>query len=402
MDFKSLFESNSCLNVANGHLRSTLFCAGRKCQPIRALHLIKIEFQHYRINLTFNRLESVNEKYSIEDIQFEFRSVNVSFTNLSIWFRFFFLMITFIVLCFYMNHLYRFPLIDWSMEQKWTAAQLIILILSNNPFYPIQFLLGSHFPYLLEIWLHTTLQTMIMFFWLCFFHGIRRVNRPVSRFYAGKVLIVGTIWLSVSLTMSWSLKNQISNPIFDEINAYKHSAFLQFLQLSFYISFVLYFCYLIILTIAAFTELHSLPYFDVRLKLQTFLMIFVITISILTILLSSYDNEESNLISLIPFLKLLPFTHFASSSATFLSIFSLTNIYICCCAYYYRPSLNRSNEFQIIRDNPTLSMINDSDEEILYGSDTDELLRIQQRTDCHYPDQNYHHETPPPTTTFSK
>lgn len=40
-------------------------------------------------------------------------------------------------------------------------------------------------------------------------------------------------------------------------------------------------------------------------------------------------------------------------------------------------------ECHIVRDNPTLSMINDSDEEVLYGSDTEELLSIQANNHQH-------------------
>lgn len=97
------------------------------------------------------------------------------------------------------------------------------------------------------------------------------------------------------------------------------------------------------LVCAAFTELRSLPYFDVRLKLQTFLMLFVLTIFMLTILLACNTASNSVLVSSLTYLQLLPFTHFSSSSATFLSVFSIVNIYICACAYYYRPSLNQPN-----------------------------------------------------------
>ncbi|KAH9404240.1 hypothetical protein TYRP_000059 [Tyrophagus putrescentiae] len=344
-------------SIISGNFTSSLYCGGKRCDPIRVMRLSYIEYPHYRINLTFDRLKSVNEKYTISDILFEFRSINVSFTTLSIWFRFFFLLITF-------------------YGDKWTAVQLVLLILSNNPFYPIIFLLGSAFPRLLEIWLHTTLQCLLMLFWLCFFHGIRQNNRSLSRFYACKLLVVGTMWFAVIYTMSWTMRNQLENPIFDEVSGFESSLFLQLLSLAFYVAFVSYFLYLIILVFAAFTELRSMPYFDVRLKLQTFLMLFVLTISLLTILLSSNTNFSSSvLISSLPFLRLLPFAHFSSSSATFLSIFSLVNIYICACAYYYRPSLNQLNECQIVRDNPTFSMINDSDEEVIYeGSDTEELL----------------------------
>lgn len=213
--------------IENGYLLSSLYCGGRHCDPIRVLRLIHVDYQHYRVNLTFNRLESVNQKYTIDDILFEFRSVNISFTTLSIWFRFFFLLVTFLVMCFYMHNLYRFSIIDWSLEQKWTAAHLILLILSNNPFYPMQFLLGSAFPHLFEVWLHTSLQTLLMLFWLCFFHGIRQNNRSLSRFYATKLILIGTIWFSVIYTMSWSLRNQLANPIFDELRVYRQLLTLQ-------------------------------------------------------------------------------------------------------------------------------------------------------------------------------
>lgn len=233
--FKIFKISFLFFQLAKGRFQAVLYCGGRRCEPIRAIRLIKIEYQHYRINLTFNRLQSVNEKYIINDILFEFRSVNVSFTTLSIWFRFFFLMITFIVMCSYMHNLYRFSFYDWSLEQKWTAAQLLLLILSNNPFYPIQFLFGCELPYLLEVWLHTSLQTLIMLFWLCFFHGIRQNKRTLSKFYASKLIIVGTIWFTAIYTMSWSLRNQIYNPILDENSAYNHSILLQVI-LSFFLN----------------------------------------------------------------------------------------------------------------------------------------------------------------------
>lgn len=111
----------------------------------------------------------------------------------------------------------------------------------------------------------------------------------------------------------------------------------QMSNILFYILLVLYFIYLSVLMMSAFSELRSMPYFDVRLKLQTFLMIFVLTISLLTIVLSS----SSSSMSAIPFLQLLPFSYYFGSSAAFLSLFSIINLYVCISAYYYRPSLNQ-------------------------------------------------------------
>lgn len=193
------------------------------------MRLLHLDHEQYRVNLTFNRLDSVNRKYTISNILFEFRSINVSFTTLSIWFRFFFLCITFGTMCFYMHYLCRFPVSDWSLEQKWTALHLVLLVLSNNPLYPVQFLTNSVFLRLLEVWLHTSLQTVLMLFWLSFFHGIRQNNRSLAKFYANKLLIIGTIWFTVIYTTSWSLRNQMENPIFKEQAQFAVSSFLQVL-----------------------------------------------------------------------------------------------------------------------------------------------------------------------------
>lgn len=42
----------------------------------------------------------------------------------------------------------------------------------------------------------------------------------------------------------------------------------------------------------------------------------------------------------------------------------------------YKILIFNTIECQILRDNPAISMIDDSDEEVLYGSDTEELLNI--------------------------
>ena len=213
--------------VANGSAILSLYCGGRQCEPIRLAKLLSIDYEQYLITIRFRHLESVNDKYTIKDILFDFRSVNVSFTNLSIWFRFLFIMITFLIMCFYMHNLYRFPMIDWSLEQKWTSVHLILLILSNNPFYPLQFLLDSTLLRILEISLYTTLQCLVMLFWLCFFHRIRQSNRSIPKFYTPKLVIVGLIWITVNYTMSWSLKNQLSDPVFDEQANFDKSILLQ-------------------------------------------------------------------------------------------------------------------------------------------------------------------------------
>ncbi|XP_054165547.1 transmembrane protein 181-like [Oppia nitens] len=360
--------------ISDGRLVYQLYCGGRQCEPIQVIHLTYIAYKHYRVHITFEKLESVNNKYTIEDITFTFQSINTSFTTLSIWFRFFFLLIAFCVMFWFTHSLYRFPIADWSLEQKWTSLLLSLLLVTNNPFYPMQFLLGSSLPRVMEVLFQCSLMSAVLLFWLCFYHGIRQNNRLLSTFYAPKVGLIFVLWITMISVMAGSVTNQLENPIYDETKHFQSSTFLQFSNAIFYILLIGYFIYLSLLMMSAFTELRSMPYFDIRLKLQSFLMIFVLTVSLLTIVLSS----SSSAISRIPFLQILPFSYYYGSSASFLSLFSIVNLYICICAYYYRPSHNQhNNDCRVVRDNPTLSMINDSDEDVIYGSDTEEPLQPQ-------------------------
>ena len=54
------------------------------------------------------------------------------------------------------------------------------------------------------------------------------------------------------------------------------------------------------------------------------------------------------------------------NSAEFVSFYSLINLYLYTIAYVYSPAKNAAID-SLFRDNPTFSMINDSDEDVVYG-----------------------------------
>ena len=220
-------SNNNISIISNGRLSYQIYCGGRECEPIQVLHLTYIAYNNYRVRITFERLESVNTKYVIEDIIFTFRSINSSFTTLSIWFRFFFLLISFCVMCWFTHSLYRFSFADWSIEQKWTSLLLALLLVTDNPFYPMQFLFGSSLPRLMEVWFQCSLQCALLLYWLCFFHGIRQNNRSFSRFYAPKLALILLLWFIMVYVMSASVTNQLQDPIFDEIKHFQNSSLLQ-------------------------------------------------------------------------------------------------------------------------------------------------------------------------------
>lgn len=249
--------------------------------------------------------------------------------------------------------------VDW-VNHHWKANWsniLLVLFLSllfafPDPLYPLVFLLNSTTPRTIDILFQTLFYFGLLLFWLCFFHGIRQNARTFPKFYAPKIFIVGNLWFAVFYCMTWSSSIKLSHPTIEEMDEFAASSFLRALNILFYLLIIAYFLYLAILLLTAFTELRSMPYFDVRLKLQTFLTIFSLLVALLLTLLNSTPSssatgqsqqfttmEMGNTIETdIPFLRSLPFTYQSSSSAAFLSLFAIANLYVSVCAYLYHPS----------------------------------------------------------------
>ncbi|EDS34001.1 conserved hypothetical protein [Culex quinquefasciatus] len=133
-------------------------------------------------------------------------------------------------------------------------------------------------------------------------------------------------------------------------------------KLFFYISGAMYLLYLLLLILRAYSELRSMPYFDMRLKFLTLLMLFVLAISLtVTMCRFGFGILEDN------FVARLNTTY--KSSAQFMCFYGLLNFYLYTMAYVYSPNGRPLHEATITKDNPAFSMINDSDEEVVYGSD---------------------------------
>lgn len=205
------------------------------------------------------------------------------------------------------------------------------------------YLFGSKLPRLMEIVFQNTFFLLLVFFWLTFYHGIRQNNRSFARFYGPKILLVGSMWLIIVYSFNWTISIKLEKPTIDESLVYDSSLLLKMLKVLFYTLLFVTIIYLILLILAAFSELRAMPYFDLRLKLQTFLISFVVTIFVLISVLSSGSSpkEISELdIPKISYLQILPWTYENSSSASFLAIYSLVNLYVVLCAYFYSPSFS--------------------------------------------------------------
>ena len=127
---------------------------------------------------------------------------------------------------------------------------------------------------------------------------------------------------------------------------------------------------------------------DIRLKFVTLLMLIVSCLSLtVTVLKFGIGALEDNFVAQLN-------TNY-SSSAEFMAFYGILNFYLFTSAYVYSPCdksivgkfiVRWENDFvyysvsltladsELYKDNPTLSMITDSDEDVIYGSD-DETRR---------------------------
>ncbi|XP_053150228.1 transmembrane protein 181 isoform X3 [Hemicordylus capensis] len=337
----------------------TVSCA-QQCAEIIVVHLGYLNYTRYEITVSFEKLPPL---YHIKRFNFTWKTYNPAFSQVEIWFRFVFVVLTFIVTCLFAHSLRKFSMRDWGIEQKWMSILLPLLLLYNDPFFPLSFLINSWFPGMLDDFFQSLFLCALLLFWLCVYHGIRvQGERKCLTFYFPKFLIVGLLWLASVALGIWQTVNELHDPTYQYgVDA---SNF-QGMKIFFLVVATMYILYLLFLIIRACSELRNMPYVDLRLKFLTALTFVVLVISMAILYLRfGAQIQQDNFVAELS-------THY-HNSAEFLSFYGLLNFYLYTLAFVYSPSKNALYESQL-KDNPAFSMLNDSDDDVIYGSDYEEM-----------------------------
>ncbi|XP_061609682.1 transmembrane protein 181 isoform X3 [Phyllopteryx taeniolatus] len=369
-DFQQPFDINVELNgvmqdASMTHINSvrsksrTLHC-GAKCDEIIVLHLGYLNYNQYQVTVSFKGLENIT--YDLK-VNFVWTTYNPTFSQVEIWFRFVFVVLTFMVTCLFAHSLRKFSMRDWGIEQKWMAILMPLLLLYNDPFFPLSFLVNSWFPGMLDAFFQALFLCALLLFWLCVYHGIRvQGERRCLTFYLLKLVIVGLLWLSAVTLGIWQTVNELQDPTYQYKVDIKN---FEAMKVFFLIIVVLYILYLIFLIVRACSELKNMPYSDLRLKFLTALTSVVLAISLVILYLRFGAKAlQDNFVAELS-------THY-QNSVEFLSFYGLLNFYLYTLAFVYSPSKNALYDSQL-KDNPAFSMLNDSDDDVIYGSDYEEM-----------------------------
>uniref|UniRef100_A0A7M4FL22 Transmembrane protein 181 n=1 Tax=Crocodylus porosus TaxID=8502 RepID=A0A7M4FL22_CROPO len=322
-------------------LHTILTLYSQKCDEIIVAHLGYLNYTQYNILVSFGGLEKLI--FPILSINFTWKTYNPYFSQVEIWFRFVFVVLTFVVTCLFAHSLRKFSMRDWGIEQKWMSILLPLLLLYNDPFFPLSFLVNSWFPGMLDDFFQSLFLCALLLFWLCVYHGIRvQGERKCLTFYLPKFFIVGLLWLASVTLGIWQTINELHDPTYQ----YRvDTGNFQGMKVFFLVVAAIYILYLLFLIVRACSELRNMPYIDLRLKFLTALTFVVLVISIVILYLRF---------------------------AEFLSFYGLLNFYLYTLAFVYSPSKNALYESQL-KDNPAFSMLNDSDDDVIYGSDYEEM-----------------------------
>ncbi|KAK1337900.1 hypothetical protein QTO34_001001 [Cnephaeus nilssonii] len=289
----------------------TLTCA-EKCAEIIVAHLSYLNYTQYTVTVGFENLN-----LPLKDVNFTWKTYDPAFSKMEIWFRFVFVVLTFIVTCLFAHSLRKFSMRDWGMEHKWMSILLPLLLLYNDPFFPLAFLVNSWALGTLDDLFQSLFLCALLLFWLCVYHGIRvQGERKCLTFYLPKFCIVGLLWLASVTLGIWQTVNELHDPMYQ----YRvDTGNFQGMKVFFVVVAAVYVLYLLFLVVRACSELRHMPYV-----------------------------------------------------AEFLSFYGLLNFYLYTLAFVYSPSKTALYESQL-KDNPAFSMLNDSDDDVIYGSDYEEM-----------------------------
>ncbi|KAL4713253.1 hypothetical protein ACJJTC_018601 [Scirpophaga incertulas] len=367
---KSFQVSISIDGVLNEHKTVNLFpesisanktqhlkCKKQVCEEVMVLHLGSLDYTHYVLNVHFYGLKEFHKRYYIREILFHFKTYNPAFTQIETWFRFIFLLTTFTIACWFAHTLRKYATYDWAIEQKWLSILLPLLLLFNDPIYPLRLVSSSCFAPLMDTVFQSAFLACLMLSWLAQYHGLRQNERGFLSFYLFKIIIVGLVWTPAMVLTVWQKYYSFYDPTFNYVTSPNYPV----IKIMFFSAVILYFLYLLVLVIKAYSDLRNMPFFDVRLRSLS-LGVGAACAASASVAASGWGAAALQ-------------DHWAArrpppdTSAPFMAIYALYNFYVYLLAYFYSPGSHSVHESSITKDNPAFSMINDSDEEVIYGSD---------------------------------
>jgi len=235
-----------------------------------------------------------------------------------LWFRFTFLVLSFIAVIIYAHRLRIFSWPEWTIEQKWAIILLFGLMAYDNPVYPLEILVNGWFPIFLNRLLYATFIVLILLFWLTMFDGIRldSNSRTFKWFYLPKLILLGLFWIVGITVFTWAALQSVNDPAYNASSELPGFLFFQVFEL---ILVLVYLFWLVFVMCRACGDMKTLPFLGVRVKFFAGFTLLVIFTVLGGLIFGSIGFQFNN-------------------AAEFLSYMALFNLYCYTLAFVYLPA----------------------------------------------------------------
>jgi len=296
-----------------------LICNSNKCEPLNVLHFGYIAYSKMNLEVSFSPFKNL----TVSQISFEFKSYNPAFTQYELWFRFSLVVITFILSGYFAHLMRRFYLRNWTVEQKWIAVVLPLLLLCNGPLYPLNFLYTSWIPSMLNEVFQACFMFGLLMMWLCAYDG---VSYNKCSYLLPKLFICTPLWLLAVLVGIWHQYSQDQDPTFNlKLDTHNFLA----IKVVFYVLVSTYFLYISYLMVASFKQNNH--FISVKIKFLTAinlcLIIFCFAFFLMTFGRNVFISREFS----------SALFHF-ENSFELVFMYGIINLYVYTLAFMYSPA----------------------------------------------------------------
>lgn len=293
--------------ISSSRSSKKVTCSSSKtfCTSVVVMNVPYIDYSSYQFNVTTE--DAFSKGYSY--VKYYFAVHNANYTLFELWFRFFFLVTTVVVIVIYAIKLRGFEWKDWAIEQRWVACLLFGLLGYNNPLFPLTVLLDGAFWPFLDQMLLVSFLVLLMFFWIIMFDGIRTepALQTLRTFYLPKFIMLALFWIAAVVIFTWIELAQIRNPGED---VYSQPAFLVFYILM-VLLLVIYLFWLSYVVFRAISSRNTMPYLSLRLKffgVFTLLVLIVVVGGVIFGVVGPISNNAAQFMSFISLLNLYVYT----------------------------------------------------------------------------------------------
>lgn len=198
--------------------QETLLCDkgnDERCWGFVVLYDDNIKYPFYAVEVALK--ESAGRAY-VGDCSFRFAWHNYEFIEMQLTVRVLWLVVVVGAIIVYWWRMRDTDFASWTLEQQCLGVLLLSLVLLNNPFYPLEFLVPGLFFPLLDILCQVLHAAVNLLFWLIVFDHIRR-NRKVQKWEKTdwlKPAVVGLYFVLTFTTFMWFVLARAEDPLFGD------------------------------------------------------------------------------------------------------------------------------------------------------------------------------------------